>query len=203
MARKPTPADMLMVENARARSIGRGRRSPLYLWLRDHHDQLAESFVRTAPAWGSIAAHLANMGLVGGWGDPPAPETVRKAWYLVRRDMARSRAARVAPVAGAPTHGGGGILWAEADPTTGSPEPHAPVHPPPEEAAPSERRFRMSRLRSAPAASVGRNDPVAICPTVGQPPEEPTARIDPEEILARLFRDEPPPRFPSVDQKEE
>src|SRR6202044_2580041 len=37
-------------------------------------------FEAAGPSWGNIAVHLGNIGLVGGWGDPPAPETVRKAF---------------------------------------------------------------------------------------------------------------------------
>jgi hypothetical protein len=60
----------LAAENARGRAAGTGRRSRLYLWLRDHHDQLAEVFSRNGPSWSRIAAHLGRNGIVGDGGAP-------------------------------------------------------------------------------------------------------------------------------------
>jgi hypothetical protein len=184
----------LVAENARARAIGRGRRSQLYLWLRAHHDQLAASFAEIGPAWGSIAAHLGNIGLVGGWGDPPAPETVRKAWYLVRRDVAANRAKSNGSAADDPTL----VVTFTSQPASTSPVPPAPVTPPTDDPAPPERRFRMARLRSAPAASAVRDDP----PSASPPNGEPGPAIDPEEVLARLFGNEPSHRFIPPGEKE-
>jgi len=87
----------LAAENAKGRAAGTGRRSMLYLWLHAHHDQLAEVFAQNGPSWTRIAGHLGKNGVVGDGGDPPAPETVRSAWYRVRRDVAAARARRAGP----------------------------------------------------------------------------------------------------------
>src|ERR1700682_5409842 len=87
----------LMAGNTTARTVGRGRRSQLYLWLRAHHDQLVEGFDRTGPSWSRIATHLGDNGVVDGAGKQPAPETVRTTWYRVRRDVAVVRARHAGP----------------------------------------------------------------------------------------------------------
>jgi hypothetical protein len=87
----------LAAENAKGRSAGTGRRSRLYLWLRAHHDQLVEVFVQNGPSWARIASHLGKNGIVGDEGEAPAPETVRSAWYRVRRDVAAALARRDGP----------------------------------------------------------------------------------------------------------
>jgi hypothetical protein len=103
MAKKQVVADVtisvaeLTAENTTARTSGRGRRSQLYLWLRAHHDQLAEAFSQTGPAWSQIATSLGNNGVVDGAGKEPTPETVRATWYRVRRDVAAARARRAGP----------------------------------------------------------------------------------------------------------
>ena len=150
-----TAVTRLAVENSQARAIGRGRRSQLYLWLRAHHDQLAESFAETGPAWSSIAAHLGNIGVVGGWGDPAAPETVRKAWYLVRRDVATARARRADP-ASERTVPGVAFIPPSAP---SAPPPSAPTSAPDGDPYPRPRKFGLAGLRghspSVPPAATG------------------------------------------------
>jgi len=190
----------LATENARARAIGRGRRSQIYLWLRARHDQLVESFAETGPAWSSIAAHLGNIGLVGGWGKPPAPETVRKAWYLVRRDVA-------ARAGSAP-----GVVFAR--PTTSAPVLPAPVIPLAGDPVSPERGVRTVGLKSAPAALAVRENGLPSDADIpeGEPSPEPefkfatfpswspsaprsdasatsavSQRQDPDEVIARLL----------------
>jgi hypothetical protein len=56
----------------------------------------------------------------------------------------------------------------------------------------------MARLRAAPAAPAARNDP----PTPRPGADEPVPAIDPEEVLSRLFGDEPSHRFIPPGEKE-
>jgi hypothetical protein len=64
---------------------GRGRRSPLYLWFREHHDELAAGFARNAPAWQPLATFLGKQGVLDVDGKPPTARAARDAWWRVRR----------------------------------------------------------------------------------------------------------------------
>jgi hypothetical protein len=169
MTKKPassgniTAVNRLAAENSRARAIGRGRRSQLYLWLRAHHDQLAESFAETGPAWRSIAAHLGNIGVVGGWGDPAAPETVRKAWYQVRRDVVAARA-EPAPDGSVP-----GVAFISAVPSVALP---APASAPVGDSEPRPRKFGLAQLRGHSSSAAPPPSPVPEPERIQRSPEE-------------------------------
>jgi hypothetical protein len=75
-------------------ATGRGIRSPLYHWLRDHHDQIADALHR--PRWVKVAAWLAGQDIRDGSGKPPSAAIARLTWRKVRADLATARAAPVA-----------------------------------------------------------------------------------------------------------
>lgn len=97
-ARKHASAAKVLAAVAQAAGRGRGRRSPLYLWFREHHDVLAAGFKRTPPAWQVLADALAEQGIRDADGKPPAAATARAAWWRVRRDLkAQAKAAAPSP----------------------------------------------------------------------------------------------------------
>jgi hypothetical protein len=97
MARKASAAAKALDAMMRATGRGRGRHSPLYLWLRRHHDELAAGFAQNAPAWQALADHLGGQGVVDANGNKPTARGARDAWWRVRRDLAKARAKPPAP----------------------------------------------------------------------------------------------------------
>ncbi|HUN38916.1 MAG TPA: hypothetical protein VMU81_01360 [Acetobacteraceae bacterium] len=91
MSRPPRQDRRLRKVLAALRAHGGPARSPLYRWMRQHHDALAAAFAETPPAWGPLAAELAAVGLTDADGKPPAATSARQTWYRVRRDLARAR----------------------------------------------------------------------------------------------------------------
>lgn len=91
MSRPPRQDRRLTKVLAALRTHGGPGRSPLYRWMRRHHDALAAAFAETPPAWEPIAAELAAVGLTDAGGNPPAAASARQTWYRVRRDLARAR----------------------------------------------------------------------------------------------------------------
>jgi hypothetical protein len=91
MSRPPRQDRRLTKILAALRTHGGPGRSPLYRWMRRHHDALAEAFAETPPAWTPLAAEMAAVGLTDADGKPPSPTSVRQTWYRVRRDLARAR----------------------------------------------------------------------------------------------------------------
>ncbi|HUN42797.1 MAG TPA: hypothetical protein VMU81_21095 [Acetobacteraceae bacterium] len=91
MSRPPRQDRRLRKVLATLRAHGGPARSPLYRWMRQHHDALAAAFAETPPAWGPLAAELAAVGLTDADGKPPAATNARQTWYRVRRDLARAR----------------------------------------------------------------------------------------------------------------
>src|SRR4051794_9012360 len=85
-AKSPSPtAALTAISQTRGR--GGGRRSPLYLWFREHHDELAAGFARNAPAWQPLATFLGKQGVLDVDGKPPTARAARDAWWRVRRDI--------------------------------------------------------------------------------------------------------------------
>jgi hypothetical protein len=160
----------LAAENAKGRAAGTGRRSRLYLWLHAHHDQLAEVFAQNGPSWARIASHLGKNGVVGDGGDPPAPETVRSAWYRVRRDVAAALARRVGPasvdvIVPPPV--------ASSPPLVASPQPLlVPASTPAGDPDPPPRRFDLARPRGHPSSAPPPPSPVSEPERIQRSPEE-------------------------------
>lgn len=94
MGRNTTPAirsfDVadIVAELETAPARGHGRKSRLYLWLQENHDQLVREFARNPPSWTRLAAILGARGVLDGDGKPPTARGARGAWYRVRRDVA-------------------------------------------------------------------------------------------------------------------
>lgn len=73
---------------------GGGRRSPLYLWFQEHHDELAAGFARKAPTWQPLADFLGKQGVLDADGKPPTARAARDAWWRVRRDLKKAETDR-------------------------------------------------------------------------------------------------------------
>src|SRR5438270_13737101 len=86
MAKSPRPPNVAeaiaLMQKAPAR--GRGRRSPVMVWLQQNREALAAAFAQTAPAWGVLAAYLGEHGVTDGDGKPPTARTAREAWARVK-----------------------------------------------------------------------------------------------------------------------
>ena len=68
----------------RAPSRGRGRRSPVMVWLQQNRATLEAAFAQTAPAWNVLASYLGECGITDGDGKPPTARTAREAWGRVK-----------------------------------------------------------------------------------------------------------------------
>jgi hypothetical protein len=164
----------LAAENAKGRAAGSGRRSRLYLWLHAHHDQLAEVFAQNGPSWARIASHLGKNGITGDGGDAPAPETVRSAWYRVRRDVAAALARHA---------GSASVDVTRSPPSTSSPpmvtSPQPlllPTSAPDGDPNPRPRKFGLAQLRGHPSSAPPPSPPVPEPERIQRSPEE-VARI--------------------------
>jgi hypothetical protein len=69
-----------------------GRHSPLYRWMRSHHDALAAAFDADGASWRVVTEMLAENGLTDGDGKQPVIRRAQKTWYRVKRDVAATRA---------------------------------------------------------------------------------------------------------------
>ena len=176
MAKKPVVDDVtlsvaeLMAGNTAAPASGRGHRSQLYLWLRGHHDQLAEGFGRNGPSWIQIARQLGVNGVYDGAGKQPAPETVRATWYRVRRDVAAALARRAGPAS---------VDVMVPPPVASSPPPVASPPPLPSPASgpagdtdPPPRKFGLARPRGHVPSTPPPPPPVPEPERIRRSPEE-------------------------------
>jgi hypothetical protein len=95
---KPNPyAALAMMQKGRVR--GRGRRSPIVVWMAENRIVLEQGFAKSAPDWSSFAAYLGDHGLTDGDGKRPTAEATRQAWYRTKSMAAVARAsAQPAPV---------------------------------------------------------------------------------------------------------
>lgn len=67
-------------------------RSPLYRWLRRHHDELLARLDGERFDWRAFAHGFAKLGLTDRTGKAASPEAARKTWLRVRQDVAAARA---------------------------------------------------------------------------------------------------------------
>lgn len=115
------------------RTHGGPGRSPLYRWMRRHHDALAAAFAETVPAWDPLAARFASLGLTDANGKSPNATSARQTWYRVRRDVAEARARPApSPPVLAPTEIAPGVhavppALPEQPPLAASPGPSGPL----------------------------------------------------------------------------
>jgi hypothetical protein len=73
------------------RSNRRGH-SPLFLWMRTHHDDLAAEFAANTPNWQQLAQIFRDEGLTDQTGKAPSPAIARLTWYRVRQAVAQTKA---------------------------------------------------------------------------------------------------------------
>ena len=90
MSKSPDLAGALAAMKAASR--GPRRRSPVYLWLAEHHDALVNAFRQSQPSWTALADYLSTGGVMGADGIPAKPAAVRSTWLRVQADVARKRA---------------------------------------------------------------------------------------------------------------
>jgi hypothetical protein len=156
-----------------ARARGAGRRSPLFLWLRENHDALAAAFANNAPAWASLATYLGERGVRDGEGKPPTARGARDAWWRVRREVAAARARR---------HGMPAPPMEAGETAPGvSPIPAPGVASVPvEAAAPGPRTFKPATLRG----HIPSPPPLPAPPPTDKP--APNEVQDPDNVIARF-----------------
>jgi hypothetical protein len=86
---------------------GKPRQSPLYRWLRRHHDELGALLDAAAadgrpPDWAALAGILAEAGLTDGSGNPPTSANTRRTWWRVKRRHAQLHGGGDGPKKAAP-----------------------------------------------------------------------------------------------------
>jgi hypothetical protein len=72
------------------RSNRRGH-SPLFLWMRAHHDDLTAEFAANPPNWQQLAQVFSDQGLTDRTGKASSPAIARLTWYRVRQAVARAK----------------------------------------------------------------------------------------------------------------
>jgi hypothetical protein len=94
----PISDDDLFAELAalpeRKAAVGRGRKSPLTLWLIKNRDRFAHLLASKRLAMDDIAEKLAAAGLLDGSGKPPTGARLRKTWAAINRPAGPSRRRR-------------------------------------------------------------------------------------------------------------
>lgn len=88
---------------------GKPPRSPLVIWMMDHHDDFAALIRRHSVNWPHVAERFNRAGFRATGNKPLNPETVRTYWKRARHYVARNRAAIAAssppePAAPVPAH---------------------------------------------------------------------------------------------------
>lgn len=92
MARAKKSSDEIEAFRAALKATrGRTARSSLYRWLRANHDQFLQAWGEGAD-WPAFVQAFAALGLTDRTGKPPVPETARKTWLQVRKDIAKTKA---------------------------------------------------------------------------------------------------------------
>ncbi len=91
MARtKKTVGEIAAFRAALGAVRGRTGRSALYRWLRANHDEFLRDWGDGAD-WPAFVQAFAALGLTDRTGKPPVPETARKTWLQVRKDVAKAK----------------------------------------------------------------------------------------------------------------
>ena len=90
MGKQPLNIDAILATVSRP-----GDRSPLFCWLYQHHDELAEAMKGRRIIWRAFCALFIEVGLKDANGNTPTERTARETWYQVRREVSRQRAVRV------------------------------------------------------------------------------------------------------------
>ena len=74
-------------------------RSPLFWWLLEHHDEIADAASGRRMQWATLCARFAEAGLTDTTGKPATPNTAKVTWQRVRRAVAQQRARRATKAA--------------------------------------------------------------------------------------------------------
>jgi hypothetical protein len=92
MARAKKPVETVELFRAALSAVrGRTAKSPLYRWLRANHDEFLVDWSEGAD-WPAFVQGFTALGLTDRTGKAPVPETARKTWLQVRRDVAKAKA---------------------------------------------------------------------------------------------------------------
>ena len=79
------------------RTVARSeRRSPLFRWMVEHHDDLIDASRRDGIHWASFCEEAAKRGLSDTRGLAPAPANARKTWAQARKAVEQGRAVAAA-----------------------------------------------------------------------------------------------------------
>jgi hypothetical protein len=102
MAKKAIPLE-------RVREAAMARRSELYSWMMQNHEQFAAVVAEAVrPNWRAIAEAFASEGLTDADGKPPSAEATRQTWWKVRKAVkarTASRAGKMRPETRLPAKG--------------------------------------------------------------------------------------------------
>lgn len=61
-------------------------RSPIYVWFWEHYAEIEPRMITDRVRWESVTARLSELGVTQAEGRALKPETVRRAWWQVRKD---------------------------------------------------------------------------------------------------------------------
>lgn len=75
------------------------RRSPLFWWMVDNHDQMLSAARDRPISWDAFAGEAARLGLTDTKGQPPTPRNARETWIQARRAVAKERERQAAEAA--------------------------------------------------------------------------------------------------------
>lgn len=79
--------------NAILKRVARSeRRSPLFHWMVEHHDELIEASSRDGILWTSFCEEVTKKGITDTRGRPPTEHNARKTWAQARRAVREARA---------------------------------------------------------------------------------------------------------------
>jgi hypothetical protein len=73
------------------------KRSPLFRWLAEHHDEILEAVSGERIDWATAAESFKQAGLTDATGKPATAKIARATWYKVRRWVATQRAHEQSP----------------------------------------------------------------------------------------------------------
>jgi hypothetical protein len=90
MAKEPKPSIAVIAAAIGGRKR-RARHSKLYLWMREHFDELQAVQGAGRPDWITAAEEFARLGLTDKNEKPPSPHTARMTWTRVSREEAAER----------------------------------------------------------------------------------------------------------------
>jgi hypothetical protein len=157
--------------------------SPLYLWMRQNHDRIAEGLDGLRPSWRALATRLGEMKIHDGTGKAPTPDGARGTWYRVRRDLAAARARqakdRREPAPLLPGEIASGVVAAvppsSVNTSPGEPGSREEDTPPPPRRTLDIRPARPRGEVSAPIPAVPQAPSATALDAAPSPPQEPAS----------------------------